>query len=382
MNRFFLIFISLLLMITTAFSVTYEDGTTPEKWFTYTSVDGDISSRNGAINLVGSGTKTGYYLPLKTNYTNGELFSWKINYTHYFKIYIRVNTTNGVRFLTYYPLEKEFGKEGRFIQYALGKVRDGRWHTFSRNLQADLEKYEKDNRVVEISGFFIRGTGMVDDIELNREVSYREIQELMVEAIEERNDNVLYIVSGDSTRHNSFNRMIRYYRTLLSKANIRVYNNAQSNLTGKAWKNNSRKATLNRALAVTSGNGSNTILEYSFGINDYLGTGDKARVKRELKEGLERYIKAKSQAKVLLVVPITTGAKNRNRVLKEIYVELANELNLPLVDALIPTQNIHSDSRFYVDSTHPTARGSRVIVDYILSNIGNDVIRSTIFDNY
>ncbi len=380
MNRFFLIFISLLLITSTAFSISYEDGTTPEKWISYTSVSGDISSENGAIKLVGSGTKTGYYLPIDVEYTRGEFFSWRINYTHYFKIYIRVNSTNGVRFLTYYPLEEEFGKEGRFVQYALGKVRDGQWHTFSRNLQADLEKYEEGNKVVEITGFFIRGTGMVDDIELNRKVSSRGIEKLMVDAIEERNDNVLYIISGDSTRNNSFNGMIGYYRTLLSKANIRVYNNAQSNLTGEEWKNSSRKATLNRALAVTRGNGSNTILEYSFGINDYLGRGDKARVKRELKEGLTRYIQAKPQAKVLLVVPITTGAKRRNRVLKEIYVELANELNLPLVDALIPTKDIQSDRRFYADSTHPNARGSRVIVNYILSTIGNDLIRSTVFE--
>ncbi len=65
MNRIFLIFISLLFMITTAFSISYEDGTTPEKWLTYTSVGGNISSENGAIRLVGSGTKTGYYLPLR-----------------------------------------------------------------------------------------------------------------------------------------------------------------------------------------------------------------------------------------------------------------------------------------------------------------------------
>ena len=379
MNKKILIFVSLFLMTTTAFSVTYEDGTSPQRWSTYTSVGGEISAENGAIKFVGSGARTGYYLPLDIDYTQGEIFSWKLNYTHYFRAYVGVTTTNGVRYLSYYPLDEELGKNGRFIQYALGRVRDGQWHTFSRDLQADLEKYEAGNRVLKINGFFIRGTGMVDDIELNSEVSYREIQQLMVDAIERRNNNVLYIISGDSTRNNSFNRMIRYYRTLLSKANIQIFNNAQASLSGKEWKNNSRDATLNKALEATVGNGANTIFEYSFGINDYLGRGDKARVKRELKEGLERYIQAKPQAKVFLVVPIITSEQRRNRVLKEIYEELADELNLPLVDAQIPTRDIYN-SRFYEDRTHPNARGSRVIADYILNTIGNDLIRSTIFE--
>ena len=381
MKKILLTFAMILLTTTTIFGVVYEDGTTPQKWSTYTSLGGEISSEHGSIRLVGHGTKTGYYIPIGANYNGNETFSWSLNYTHYFRAYIQVRTTDGIRYLSYYPLNREFGKNGRFIQYALGDIRDGEWHTFRRNLQNDLSKYEHNNRVLEVLGFFIRGTGFVDNIELNQKRdSYQDIQSLMRDAINGDNNSVLYIVSGDSTRDNSFNRMIRYYRTLLSKANIHIYDNAEPSLTGKAWRNNSRKTTLNRALAVTRGDGSNTIMEYSFGINDYQGRADKARVKRELKAGIERYLDQKPRAKVLLVVPVATSIENRNIMLKEIYEELADELNLPLVDALTPTRDIHGNPRFYEDETHPNARGSRVIVNYILNQIGDDLIHNTIFE--
>ena len=41
---------------------------------------------------------------------------------------------------------------------------DGQWHTFVRDLQADLNMAQPGVTILEVNGFLIRGSGMVDDI--------------------------------------------------------------------------------------------------------------------------------------------------------------------------------------------------------------------------
>ena len=43
---------------------------------------------------------------------------------------------------------------------------DGRWRTFIRDLQMDLKEAQPGVRILEVNGFFVRGSGRVDDIEL------------------------------------------------------------------------------------------------------------------------------------------------------------------------------------------------------------------------
>ncbi len=43
---------------------------------------------------------------------------------------------------------------------------NGQWHTFYRNLQADLEEAQSGLNIIEVNGFYIRGSGRVDDIRL------------------------------------------------------------------------------------------------------------------------------------------------------------------------------------------------------------------------
>jgi len=209
-------------------------------------------------------------------------------------------------------------------------------------------------------------------------VPYDDIQQLMNQAITGINDNVQYIVTGDSTRDNHYNEMIAYYIEQLSKANISVYNNSASRQSGQDWKNNADQTTLGQAVAATFGDGSNTILEFSLGINDYSNGATKEDIKRWLKEGLESYLRSKPEAKVLLVTPIKTGYKKRNRVLKEIYNELSFELYIPLVDGLVPTKTVYKNSDYYHDSTHPNKFGSIRIVNYILSEIGDSLFHDTV----
>jgi hypothetical protein len=41
---------------------------------------------------------------------------------------------------------------------------DGQWHTFARDLQADLEASQPGVDILEVNAFLIRGSGRVDDI--------------------------------------------------------------------------------------------------------------------------------------------------------------------------------------------------------------------------
>ena len=207
---------------------------------------------------------------------------------------------------------------------------------------------------------------------------YDDIQQLMTEAIIGINDDVQYIVTGDSTRDNNYNEMISYYFDQLNKANISVYDNSQSGQSGQDWKNNTDQTTLEQAVAATHGDGSNTILEFSHGINDYKNGATKEDVKRWLKEGLESYLSSKPKVNILLVTPIITGSTNRNIVLKEIYDELSLELSLPLVNGIIPTETVQGNPDYYQDSTHPNKFGSMRIVNYILSEIGDSLFHDTV----
>jgi len=107
---------------------------------------------------------------------------------------------------------------------------------------------------------------------------------------------------------------------------------------------NECNATLEDALNATVGKGENTILEYSFGINDYTkAKGNKSKIKGWLKEGLETYMKAKPKSLVLLVTPVFTYKKESVQTLTEIYKELSVELNLPLLDVSSPTERLFWD---------------------------------------
>ena len=56
---------------------------------------------------------------------------------------------------------------GTYVHHGLGaSAKDGQWHTFTRDLQADLEAAQPGNTILEVNGFFIRGSGRVDDISM------------------------------------------------------------------------------------------------------------------------------------------------------------------------------------------------------------------------
>lgn len=187
-------------------------------------------------------------------------------------------------------------------------------------------------------------------------------------------NDVTYIVAGDSTRDNTYNEMKDYYISQLDKINVNVFYSSRSGGTAKKWLENTQDlvdARLSSAISNSTGiDGGNTILEYSYGLNDYyVESSNKEIIKTSIKDSIVAYQIAKPKAFVFLAYPVATSDSARDVMLDEIYNEVASELNLFYVNTKICTESIKSNSDYYADATHPNKFGSRRIVNYILNEI-------------
>jgi hypothetical protein len=90
-----------------------------------------------------------------------------MKYSEEFTVYIDVKTTSGRRYLVYEPVDYDRLGSSTYVRYGLGSdVTNGLWHTFTRDLQEDLADAQRGERILEVNGFLIRGSGKVDDIML------------------------------------------------------------------------------------------------------------------------------------------------------------------------------------------------------------------------
>ena len=90
-----------------------------------------------------------------------------MKYSEYFVVYMDVVTTAGHRYIFYTPDDYDALGTGEYVHRGLGSgVISGQWHTFVRDLQADLEEAQPGEEILEVNGFLIRGSGRVDDIKL------------------------------------------------------------------------------------------------------------------------------------------------------------------------------------------------------------------------
>jgi len=90
---------------------------------------------------------------------------WRMKFTYSVLVYIDVETTAGHRYMQYSPMDYDLLGQGEYVIHGIGSdALDGRWHTYVRDLQADLEEAQPGERIVEVNGFWIRGSGRLDDI--------------------------------------------------------------------------------------------------------------------------------------------------------------------------------------------------------------------------
>lgn len=154
-----------------------EDGST-SGWHAYgetvnaaiTNVyDGLADSR--VINVVGSGLDTGYRLTEPDTdwpQTTSTLMSWDLRYSEPFRIYINVDTSDGSRTMYYTNDDTDmlFLPWGSgYIHHGLGSSSiNGSWHTFTRDLQTDLQEAQPGLTITSVNSFSIRGSGRIDNI--------------------------------------------------------------------------------------------------------------------------------------------------------------------------------------------------------------------------
>lgn len=131
--------------------------------------DSELGSR--VIEFFGDGTRNGYELReqlsdgsfVDWDNTSNTIIEWKMKYSENFKVIVKVDTINGVRYLTYanYPGSSTSSK----IWYNISDEHiTGSWQTISRNVSADIQSRQLNNKLTQIDAIQIKGSGRVDDI--------------------------------------------------------------------------------------------------------------------------------------------------------------------------------------------------------------------------
>ena len=160
-----------------------EETGTSEGWTPYDSTPSGatISSiidedKGKVVQFSGAGTENGYMLGDWSgganvwNNTTEKTITWSMKYNEDFRVYISVETEDGHRFIEYSNTRNDSSSEwsnGEYIHHGLGEsVTDGTWQTFTRDLEGDLKDFERDNSIVSVNAFMIRGSGVLDDIKL------------------------------------------------------------------------------------------------------------------------------------------------------------------------------------------------------------------------
>jgi len=126
----------------------------------------DKKRQSRVIQLKGDDTKSIFVLKCKDTSKSVDFskstFEWEMNYSEDFVIIIDIETKDGIRQLIY-----TLGKNGSSFQYGLGELSKGKWKKYHRNLEKDLQIFEKNNKLLKIKKFVIKGSGFVDNIRLN-----------------------------------------------------------------------------------------------------------------------------------------------------------------------------------------------------------------------
>lgn len=126
----------------------------------------DTKKQSRVIDFEGENTKSIYLLKLDQDASyidfSTSVIEWEMNYIEDFVVIVDVKTAEGNRQLLYTP-----GVNKSYLQYGLGiSSTEGNWSKYSRNIEKDLQFFEKDNTLESIKAFIIKGSGKVDNIKV------------------------------------------------------------------------------------------------------------------------------------------------------------------------------------------------------------------------
>ena len=82
-----------------------------------------------------------------------------MQYREDFVVFLDVETSAGHRYIYYSSDDYDDLGSGEYVHYGLGSLaKDGQWHTFSTNLEADLENAQPDVRILAVCRTYSRAS--------------------------------------------------------------------------------------------------------------------------------------------------------------------------------------------------------------------------------
>ncbi len=131
----------------------------------------DEGRNSHVIQVAGNKLYNGYRLRSNTytDWSNQSQFviEWSMKYRETFQVYVEVETTKGYRYFQYEAVPKDYLGSSTQVRLSLGTdAKNGEWHTFVRDLQADLTKAQPGVTILKVNAFSVRGSGLIDDVKL------------------------------------------------------------------------------------------------------------------------------------------------------------------------------------------------------------------------
>ena len=151
-----------------------EDGDTQD-WERYATTAGstvtnvyDEDKRSNVIQLQGNdGLSNGFRYSRQNLWEeeNHHVISWEMKYNEDFTFFVSVDTEDGYKTFEYKPTNSTGSIVSGRYRFGVGNdTNDNTWHTFTRDLQADLQVVAPGKHILKIHRIAIRGSGRVDNI--------------------------------------------------------------------------------------------------------------------------------------------------------------------------------------------------------------------------
>jgi len=162
------------------------DNTPPNATINLIAQDSDNDeTRENVIQLIGHNEDNSFTIGGDSVENDGwnnqteHVLQVKMRNNEPFTMIVHIQTAEGAKRLLYTPTRRDNGisEDGLEIHHGLVISRDGegvpygdgtdnRWQTYTIDLEDDLRDYDSDNRLIAVNGITIRGSTLIDDVEL------------------------------------------------------------------------------------------------------------------------------------------------------------------------------------------------------------------------
>jgi hypothetical protein len=152
----------------------YEDGNSASDWRVYDSypyfpVTPSVYAENGKIVTSGNGTGNlyGMFFPEPNTKQFIAEWEWELDTNQLQRLYFRVETDKGIKYLRYRPENKTCSGTGTYVYCGIGtQAANGQPQTFQRNLLIDMLTAQPTTTINAVSAVYIRGDSKIDNIKL------------------------------------------------------------------------------------------------------------------------------------------------------------------------------------------------------------------------